>query len=351
MLHASPWPLSVVLLGISGFAHAEPPEAMERARNSYALAQRGDLEAASEEMRAAIRLAPENPLYLSALGGIAARQGRADESKKCFERAVQLDPRNPVLRFQLAKQQWDTGELVPARENIAVAADAQPANSDVQRVLEEISLELGADFARQRRLQAGLLLAQDTARRFPDSARAQQMLGLFASRNQLNSLAVTVYARALAISPDAPDLSVSLGIAQTMAGLFSDAVKTFENGIRKWPRDPMHHQAYGVLLLRMAEAGSGSEQQGVDILRKALELDPSLAEAHYQLGNVALTRGDTEAAIRHLLAAHGYGGGNSKTLFALSRAYRAAGQQPEADQYGLLFRQQKEREQRAPSAK
>jgi tetratricopeptide (TPR) repeat protein len=299
-------------------AAAEAPEAMQHARASYEHAKRGDLASAAAEMRVAIKLAPENPLYVSALGGIAARQ-------------------------------WQAGALLQARENALLVADAQTASAKAQEVLEEISLDLGAELAKQRRFKAGVALAQDTARRFPASARAQQMLGLFLTRNQQNPAAVEAYRKALSLSPESSDINVGLGIAQTMAGSLPEAARTLEAGTRKWPADAMHFQAYGVLLLRMAEQGSAAGEQGPEMLRKALALDPSLSEAHYQLGNLAITRGEPGEAIEHLLAALRNGDQGSKVHFALARAYRAAGKSQESEKHAVLFREHKRREQQAES--
>src|SRR5712691_3560500 len=129
------------------------------------------------------------------------------------------------------------------------------------------------------------------------------MLRLFETRNQQNVAAVAAYKRALELAPDSAEASVGLGIAQTMAGLTADAVRTFEAGIAKWPSDAMHYQAYGVLLLRMAETGAAPESRAASMLGKALDLDPSLAEAHYQLGQIALAHDEIEKSIEHFLAA------------------------------------------------
>ena len=248
--------ITVLILAVAMSA-AEPPEAMQHARASYERAKQGDLAGAADEMRVAIRLAPENPLYLSALGGIAARQ-------------------------------WEAGQSAQARENAAIVADAQPGNTKAREMLEEISLDLGAELAKAADSKRGLHWLRILPKRFPASARAQQMLGLFLTRNQQNPAAVVAYRKALSLSPESSDLSVGLGIAQTMAGLLPEAVKTLEAGIRKWPDDAVHYQAFGVLLLRMADEGSDTEAQGVQMLAKALELQPALSEAHYQLGNLAL---------------------------------------------------------------
>ncbi len=302
----------VVVLAIA-LSAAEPPEAMQHARASYERAKQGDLDGAAAEMRVAIRLAPENSLYLSALGGITARQ-------------------------------WEAGKSSDARQNAALIVDARPDDAKAREMLEEISLDLGAKLAKTRRFKTGLALAQDTAQRFPASARAQQMLGLFLTRNQQNPAAVIAYQKALSLSPESSDLSVGLGIAQTMAGLVTDAVKTLEAGIRKWPEDAMHYQAFGVLLLRMADEGSATEARGVQMLLKALELQPALSEAHYQLGNLALKHGSSSNALEHLLRALRNGDQSSKVHFALSRAFRAAGNLPDSEKHASVFREQKERE-------
>jgi tetratricopeptide (TPR) repeat protein len=309
---------SIVCILATIMSAVEPPEAMQHARASYELAKMGDLTGAADEMRVAIRLAPENQLYLSALRGIAARQ-------------------------------WEAGDPLQARENAVIVVKAQPGDTKASEMLEEISLDAGAQLANQRRFKAGLALAQDTARRYPMSARAQQMLGLFLTRNQQNPDAVSAYKRALSLSPGSSDLNVGLGIAQTMAGLLPQAVETLEAGIRKWPSDAMHRQAFGVLLLRMAEEGSGTEEHGVQSLRKALKLDPALSEAHYQLGNLAVRYGDSTTAIQHFLMALRNGDRSSKVHFALSRAYRISGDAAESEKHAALFRQEKEREQQAES--
>jgi tetratricopeptide (TPR) repeat protein len=160
-------------------------------------------------------------------------------------------------------------------------------------------------------------------------------------RNHQNPAAVEAYRKALSLSPDASDISVGLGIAQTMAGMLPQAVQTLEAGIQKWPGDAAHYQAYGVLLLRLSEEGATSDKQGIEMLRKALAIDPSLAEAHYQLGNISLARGDATGAIEHLLTALRNGDEGSKVHFALSRAYRAAGIKQESEKHAAIFREQK----------
>ncbi|MBL8210602.1 MAG: tetratricopeptide repeat protein [Bryobacterales bacterium] len=286
---------------------AEPPEAMQRARQAYDLARSGQFDAAIAELQEACRIAPANPLYRSAMGGILERQAKWESAVAAFREAIRLDPANPKLLQKL----------------------------------ESVSLEWGAILARERRFRAGLRHAQQTAAQFPNSASVHLMLGLFQTRNQQNVAAVTAYRRALSLDPDSADASVGLAIAQSSAGLARDAEATLLGGLKKFPNDALHRQAYGVLLARMAESGSTPADRAIQMLESALAIDATLPEAHYQLGSLALANEDAAAALRHLEAAARNGLDDARLHYAMARALRRAGRAEDAARHMEAFRQRK----------
>ena len=82
---------------------ADTSQAETHARQSYALSQQGRLPEAEQEMREAIRLAPRNPLYHSALGGLLAKDEKLSEAKEELEKALALKPA-PAVRTQLSER-------------------------------------------------------------------------------------------------------------------------------------------------------------------------------------------------------------------------------------------------------
>lgn len=284
---------------------------MTRARHAYELARAGELDAAFTELEQAVRIAPGNPLYRSALGGLYERAGKLKEAVAAFAEAVRLDP----------------------------------VNATVSAHLESVSLDWGAELARSRRFRAGLLLARKTAARFPKSSRVYLMLGLFEARNQENLAAVTAYRRAVELDPQSADASVGLGVAQSGAGLTKDAEATFEAGLKKFPNDAMNRQAYGVLLARMAESGDATAGRAVAMLESALAIDPALAEAHYQLGSLALAGDDAASAVVHFEAAARNGLDDSRLHYATARALRRLGKADDSARHMELFRQRKQSEE------
>lgn len=292
---------------------AEPPEAMQRARQAYDLARSGQVDAALVELQEACRIAPANALYRSAIGGLLERQGKWEPAVAAFQEALRLDPANPKL----------------------------------QQKLESVSLEWGAILARERRFRAGLLHARQTASQFPGSAPAHLMLGLFETRNQQNVAAVQAYRRALTLDPDSSDASVGLAIAQSSAGLTKDAEATLLAGLKKFPQDALHRQAYGVLLARMAESGATTPDRAIQMLESALAIDATLAEAHYQLGSLALAREDAATALTHLETAARTGLDDSRLHYAMARALRRLNRADDAARHMDTFRQRKQTEEPA----
>jgi len=99
----------VATVGAQPQTGAEPPEAMARARHAYELARAGQLDPAIAELEEAARIAPANPLYRSALGGMYERQGKLAEAVAAFLDAVRLDPANPTLSAHLESVSLDWG--------------------------------------------------------------------------------------------------------------------------------------------------------------------------------------------------------------------------------------------------
>jgi uncharacterized protein HemY len=80
------------------------------------------------------------------------------------------------------------------------------------------------------------------------------------------------------------------------------------------------------------------------LLQKAVALDPESAEAHYQLGQLALQGQRWKDAEAEFLLSARYAPDRSKTHFALSQLYRRTGQNEEADQQFEIYQSLKSQE-------
>ncbi|HET7464550.1 MAG TPA: serine/threonine-protein kinase [Longimicrobium sp.] len=93
------------------------PEAMALNREGEARFERGDLDAAIERFRAAVRAAPGNAYYHNNLGWALFQAGRVDEAGRELNQAVRLDPRRDIAYANI-------GEVERAKGNIPAAIAA-----------------------------------------------------------------------------------------------------------------------------------------------------------------------------------------------------------------------------------
>jgi Flp pilus assembly protein TadD len=284
----------------------EAPEAERHARQSYSLAQQGQLLEAEKEMQEAIRLAPQNPLYHSALAGLFLKDAKLNSAKDELEEALQRNP-SVAVRARLTER------------------------------LKQVDLSLGAQLAQKGQYRDGMQIAASAAERLPDDARVLQMLGYFQTRLQLNRDAVRSYSRALALDPASSEASAGLGTAQFAAGLEDESVQTLEAGLVRFPDDATHYQALGVVLVRMSEEGRDTKARVQSLFERALRIDNTLSEAHYELGTMALAENDLGSAKDHLLASERSAPNDSRVHFALARLYRMQGETQASDREMKAF--------------
>ena len=127
---------SVTMVAQSGLAE-------QHARVGIRLAQEGrDLTRAEAELREAVRLAPTNVTYLSALGGVLAIQQKFSEAGQHLGEALRLQPGNLALRRNLAAAEWQQGLLDAARANLDRALLAHPTDQPTMLLLGIVTAEL-----------------------------------------------------------------------------------------------------------------------------------------------------------------------------------------------------------------
>jgi len=216
---------------------------------------------------------------------------------------------------------------------------------------EQNYLDLGSILLAERRVGPALELARRTAGAFPQSPRAFSQQGSAELAAEQFHDAVESFTRALQLDENGMDATIGLAKAQAGTGLNSQAKTTLESAIRRVPKSAAFELELALLLLKEAEAGNASAQTRAEqLLDAAVEHDDELVEAHYQLGEMALRRGQGAEALAHLERAASLAPRSVKVHFALSRVYRRLGKNVEASREMELYETLKEKEaQRAPS--
>jgi len=70
-----------------------------------------------------------------------------------------------------------------------------------------------------------------------------------------------------------------------------------------WVRSALLHYNHAIVLEDV-----GEDARAVEAYRAALELEPQMTDAHYNLGLLLERQGDAQGALRHFSASRRYGG-------------------------------------------
>jgi tetratricopeptide (TPR) repeat protein len=268
--------------------------------------------------------------------------GRYQQSQKIIQELVRRGRKDgPLLRLS-AWCYHKTNQDEQAINTFREAVELDPTD-------EKNFLDLGALLLEQRKFSAARELANRTVVAFPKSAHALALLASVELARENFTDAVQAYSRSLELDPDNSDAIVGLAKAQAAAGMNEQAGETLEKALQRSPGKSIFELQLALLLLNEAANRDPLRQARAErLLHSAAKHDPNSAEAQYQLGNLALSRGQTQSAIAYLENAARMSSESAKAHFALARAYRRVGRTEDAARETALYERFKQQSNSEP---
>jgi tetratricopeptide (TPR) repeat protein len=275
------------------------------------------------------------------------------------------DPDQDGLQYQLALVKFHEQKFEESSQILQKLVDSGHSTSEVERLLasclvaenqpdeairalneaiakdpsEQASyLELADLLLAHKKISDATELAQRMIKAFPDSSRVFISKGAIELRAGNFTDAVTSFRRAAKLDPANAEANLGLARAQANVGMTAQAKATLENAIQHFREKAPFELELGRVLLKEAEAGDKrAEVKAEQLFSSALTHNNKLADAHYELGELALRHGDAAKALVHLKAAAELSPSSANAHFALSTAYRRLGRSQEAANEMALF--------------
>ncbi len=118
--------IPVAVSSVDGPPSGLNPEAWEHLRIARVYRDRGDLEAARQELAEALLLSPDEPVLLNLSATLLLAEGRTEEALATWQHSVLIDPGQGVVFQEIGELLWARGEqeLARTRFSEAVKADA-----------------------------------------------------------------------------------------------------------------------------------------------------------------------------------------------------------------------------------
>jgi tetratricopeptide (TPR) repeat protein len=261
----------------------EPRNAEAQILLAEANASLKNLTGAVEQMEELIRMDPNDARAYTRLAGFKLQQGNPQEAEQAFERAVRLAPHSIDAALGLSQFYMSVGRTKDAEEWLKKAVGIDPKNPLANRALAAYYMSTGRLPEAEAPLKAFVDAAPNHAPRLtladyyyragkPDEAR-KILDGLTGDRALV------------------PDVQTRLAILDRNANHDADAYKRLDDVLKSNP-----NSSRALVLKGRYLAADKKFDEAIATLRKAIDVDPKLGEAHYWIGIAYMDKGDREAA-------------------------------------------------------
>jgi tetratricopeptide (TPR) repeat protein len=302
---------------------------------------------------------------------IAAMAGDQQTSETLLALIPENDPARPAAGLELAKLLYSRAQVSQAKELLLQLAERGTVSADLEALLGNcFESERRPDLALQayqraikvdpsrvdhyedmislllylHRTNDALALANHAIEIAPNDARPWVWKGNVSVRTNAAKDAMESYRHAAKLDSSNADAILGVAVVHFIAGQSDAAIAQYKAGIARFPNDARFYIGCAEMLLGSPDS-LNLQTQAESLLQKAVKLAPQSAEAHYQLGQLAMQRTrfkDAEAEFSLSLQSDP---DRSKTHFALSSLYRRMGRTEDAAKEFALYQDLKRAEE------
>jgi tetratricopeptide (TPR) repeat protein len=307
----------------------------------------------------ALKTRANDPAWADAISRctqIVALAGDLETSELLYSLTAQNQPSAVAAGLELAKLRYNRGQVEAAQKLLLQLSSSATENPNLRTLLghcyealqhRELALQayqqaLELDPSQPERYEDLILLQLELGRTSEATSLADRLLAT-APRDakswvlkadvelRTNSIPEALKSYTHASHLDLANADAALGIAaiHALSGLNDAAMANYKTGIRQFPNDPRFYVGSAAALLASPQAPQAYSQIK-SLLLQAVKLDPHSADAHYQLGQLALKQGELDVAKDDFFASLQIDPHRSNTHFALSLVYRRLGRSEDA---------------------
>jgi tetratricopeptide (TPR) repeat protein len=347
--------------------HLKPASAAARVNLATNLVRMGKLTDAQEQLRKAVSLDPRNFDANHNLGEIYVRMGKLPDALPFLKRGQEIEPSSYDNGYDLALAYLSTGKPELARQTVQgllktkdtaelhnllgdieekdgkyVAAANEFEMAAHQDPSESNLFDWASELLVHRTLEPAIEIFRKSAERYPNSPRMAIGLGIaLYSRGNYDD-AIKSLLRASDLSPSDPTCYFFLSKAYDSSPTQADQViERFRRFSELQPDNAHAYYYYAMSLWK----GKRAQDPTLDLhlieslLQKAVALDPKLAEAYLQLGNLYSDQTQYAESIPQYVKALEGKQNLADAHYRLAQAYVHTGQKDKAQQHFEIYQQ------------
>jgi tetratricopeptide (TPR) repeat protein len=326
----------------------------------------GKLEAAQEQLKRSVALDPKNFDSNHNLGELYVRMGKLPDAIPYLKHAQEIAPTYDN-GYDLSMAYMLTGRTAPARQVVQTLLK-QKNTAELHNLLGQIEEKDGnfvvaanefetaahqdpsesnlfdwaSELLMHRTLEPAIEVFKTSAERYPNSARMAIGLGIaLYSRGKYDD-AIKSLLRASDLSASDPRCYFFLSKAyDSSPSQANEVIERFRRFSEQQPENAHAYYYYAMSLWKGKRAQDPSlDRQHIEsLLRRAVTLDPKLADAHLQLGNLYSDQGKYEESIPEYERAMTGTSKPADVHYRLAQAYVHTGQKDKAQEQFQVYQQ------------
>ena len=352
---------------LSTAVRLRPDSAAARTNLATNLIKMGKREGAGEQLRKAVALEPKSYDANHNLGELYVSLGKLSEAIPPLKTAQQINASAYDNGYDLALAYLLTGQRDLARQEVQsllqiknsaelhnllgeieekdgkyVAAANEFETAAHQDPSESNLFDWASELLMHRTLEPAIQVFRESAERYPDSARMAIGLGIaLYSRGNYDD-AIKSLIRAADLKPSDPRTYFFLSKAYDSSPTQADQViQRFRRFSEQQPNNALAHFYYAMSLWKgkRAQDSTLDLHQIESLLQKAVQLDPKLADAHLQLGNLYSDQSHYAESIPEYVKALETKSDVADAHYRLGQAYVRTGQKEKAQEQLQIYQQ------------
>lgn len=271
----------------------EPANAAAYVVLAVALDRTGDPTGATDALKRAAKIAPEQSSLLVELGSTAYNNGKPDEAARLFRQALLMNPADRYAHQRLGIVLDDQSNVAGAIREYELGIQGAPPD------YVGLKIDLATLYNQQRRFgDAVTLLAPVVRRGESREARALVVLAIayLGVRDAANAVAMTTAASQF--EPDNPRVLLALGAAQRAAKQLDASLATLQKVVGAPPSVGSAQFAYTAQYqLGLTRLARSEYKEAREAFAAASKLAPDEKEVQYALAESLLLGGKPDEAI------------------------------------------------------
>lgn len=247
--------------------------------------QQGDLAAAIESYRQALKRDPQSSRAARRLGVALGSAGQVEEALQVLGDAIAREPQNELLLYERAQIEGRNGNVPHAEADLRKALTLRPDYADALNNLGSMLAQSGDPAGAESSFRKALVVN-------PYDAGARANLGRLLTAKSSLAEANFQFQRSIELSPNDADVHLDYAIVLLQENHDADAQQQIRAALKINPTSPRGHDLMGQLA-----AMRGRRQLARAEFEAALKSDPDFGPAQLDLAEILIKSGDTNDAI------------------------------------------------------